>query len=53
MRLMYYMFMDVKVIKSGKIGTVIDVSDDSVLVEFPNGSKEWYFVSDIVELALC
>lgn len=48
----HYLYLDVKVIKSGKTGMVIDVSDDSVLIEFSDGSKEWYSESEIIEVGL-
>ena len=48
----HYLYLDVKVIKSGKVGMVIDVSDDSVLIEFSDGSKEWHFESEIIEIGL-
>ena len=35
----HYLFLTVKIIKSGKTGTVIDVSDDSVLVEFSDNTR--------------
>ena len=48
----HYLFLDVKIIKTGKIGMVIAVGEDGVLVEFDDGSQEWYYESDIVEVGL-
>lgn len=44
----HYIYQDVKVIKTGKIGMVIDVTEDSVLVEFDDGTREWHEESDIL-----
>ena len=50
----HWLYMDVKIIKTGKVGMVIDINyfDDSVLVEFPDGTREWYSESDISEIGL-
>ena len=42
--------MDVEIIRTGKIGMVIDINyfENNVLVEFPDGIREWYCESDIV-----
>ena len=44
----HYIYRNVKVIKTGKIGIVIDVTADSVLVEFSDETREWYCESDIL-----
>ena len=46
----HYLYLDVKVIKSGKVGIVIDVNSDSVFIEFSDGSREWHYESDILEV---
>lgn len=37
----YYLYLDVKVIRSGEVGMVIDVNETEgkVLVEFPDGNQ--------------
>lgn len=35
----HYLYLTVKEISTNRIGFVIDVSTDSVLVEFPSGTK--------------
>ncbi len=48
----HYLYLDVKVIKTGKVGMVIDVDDlnGEVLVEFSDGSRSWEYESDILEI---
>lgn len=49
----HYLYLDVKVIKTGKVGTVIDVDaldDRKVLVEFSDGTRSWEYESDVLEL---
>lgn len=48
----YYLYLDVKVIKTGKVGMVIDVDDlnGKVLVEFSDGNQSWEYESDILEI---
>ena len=50
MNINFYLYSDVKVIKSGKTGIVIDTDNtkDKVLVEFANGDREWYYTSDVL-----
>ena len=50
----HYLYLDVKVIKTGEVGTVIDVDnlDRKVLVEFPNGNQSWEYESDILEMGI-
>lgn len=39
--------MDVKIVKTGEVGMVVGIdAEDSVLVEFPDGTREWYCESD-------
>lgn len=38
---------DVKVIKTGKVGLVVDVKDGRYLVDFGN-AKEWYDECDLL-----
>lgn len=44
----HYLYCDVKVIKTGKIGMVIDVSEDSVYIQFGDGTMERQPESDII-----
>ena len=48
----HYLYLDVKVIKTGAIGMVIDVDDaeGKVLVEFNDGTRSWEYESDIIEV---
>lgn len=47
----HYLYLDVKVIKTGKVGMVIDVDDlNGKVVEFPNGNQSWEYESDILEM---
>lgn len=50
MNLSFYLYEDVKVIKTGKIGMVIDTDNTcgKVLVEFPNGDREWCYENDVL-----
>ena len=50
MNISFYLYRDVKVIKTGKIGMVIDTDNTcgKVLVEFPNGDREWCYESDVL-----
>ncbi len=45
----HYILRTVKEISTGRIGIVIDVSTDSVLVEFTSNSK-WLKLYEIIEL---
>lgn len=45
----HYLYLTVKEISTGRIGIVIDVSTDSVLVEFPSSTK-WLKENEITEL---
>lgn len=45
----YYLYLTVKEKSTGRIGIVIDVSIDSVLVEFSSSSK-WLKENEIAEL---
>ena len=47
----HYLYLTVKEISTGCIGFVIDVSEDSLLVEFPSNSK-WLKEDEIIELGL-
>jgi len=48
----HYLYLDVKIIKTGKVGMVIDVNEfnGTLLVEFNDGTRSWEFESDIVEV---
>ena len=50
----HYLYLDVKVIRTGQVGMVIDVddSDRKVLVEFPDGNQSWEYESDILEIGM-
>ncbi len=50
----HYLYLDVKVIKTGKVGMVIDVDDlnGKVLVEFSDGNQSWEYESDILEIGI-
>ncbi len=50
----HYLYSDVKVIKTGKVGMVIDVDElnGKVLVEFSDGNRSWEYESDILEMGL-
>lgn len=45
----HYLYLTVKEKSTGRIGIVIDVQQDSVLVEFPSSSK-WLKENEITEL---
>lgn len=45
----HYLYLKVKEKSTGRIGIVIDVSTDSVLVEFPS-SRKWLKEDEITEL---
>ena len=45
----HYLHLTVKEISTGSIGIVIDVSEGSLLVEFPSSSK-WLKEDEITEL---
>ena len=45
----HYLYLTVKEISTGMVGIVIDVSADSVLVEFPANTK-WLKEYEIIEL---
>lgn len=42
-----FKYDDVKVIKTGKVGLVVEVKDGRYLVDFGNG-KQWYDESDLL-----
>ena len=48
----HYIYLDVKVIKTGKVGIVIDVDDlnGKLLVEFSDGTQSWEYESNILEI---
>lgn len=48
----HYLYSDVKVIRTGEVGMVIDVDDlnGKVLVEFSDGNQSWEYESDILEI---
>lgn len=48
----HYLSSDVKVIRTGEVGIVIDVDDlnGKVLVEFSDGNQSWEYESDILEI---
>ena len=48
----HYLSSDVKVIRTGEVGMVIDVDDlnGKVLVEFSDGNQSWEYESDILEI---
>ena len=50
----HYLYLDVRVIRNGKVGTVIDVDDfdGKVFIEFPDGTRSWEFESDIIEVGV-
>lgn len=49
----HYLYLDVKVIKTGKVGMVIDVDDlDRKVVEFSDGNQSWEYESDILEIGM-
>lgn len=50
MNLSFYLYEDVKVIKTEKIGMVIDIDNTcgKVLVEFANGDREWCYENDVM-----
>lgn len=45
----HYLYLTVQEISTGRIGIVIDVTEDSSLVEFPS-SRKWLKESEIREL---
>ena len=45
----HYLYLTVKEISTGRVGIVIDVSPDSVLVEFPSDTK-WLKKYEIIAL---
>jgi len=45
----HYLYLTVKELSTGRTGLVIDVSTDSVLVDFPTGSK-WLKENEITVL---
>ena len=50
----YYLYLDVRVIGTGKVGMVIDVDDlnGKVLIEFPDGNQSWEYEADILEVRI-
>ena len=50
MNISFYLYEDVRIVKTGKIGMVIDTDNikDKVLVEFANGDREWHYESDVL-----
>lgn len=50
MNISFYLYTDVRVVKTGKVGMVIDTDNikDKVLVEFANGDREWCCEDEIM-----
>jgi hypothetical protein len=50
----HYLYLHVKVIRTGEVGMVIDVDDlyGKLLVEFSDGNQSWEYESDILEMGM-
>ena len=51
MNINYYLYKDVRIIKTGEVGMVIDTdgNEEKVLIEFSDGSRKWEYENNILE----